>query len=56
MAENGSTERTVVFQKEGRVVPVNHLVERLPEMAEKPHDEEYTYIGPLDGGPGDAEL
>jgi hypothetical protein len=37
-------------------VPVNHLVERFPEKVGKPHDEEHTYIEPLKGGPGDADL
>jgi len=55
-ANKESTERTVVFQKEGRVVPVSHLVERRREKAEKPHEEEHTYIGPLDGGLGDTGL
>jgi hypothetical protein len=55
-ADKESTERTIVFQKEDRIVPVTHLVERRPEMAGKPHHEEHRYIGPFNGGLGDADL
>ena len=32
--------RTVVFQKEGRIMPVDHLVDRRLENMERPHGSE----------------
>ena len=50
-----SKGRTVVIKKEGRVMPIDHLVDPRPEKMEKPHLGKDPYIGPpLNGVPGDA--
>jgi len=36
---------TVVIQKAGRIIPIDHLVDTRPERVEKPHADKSPYIG-----------
>lgn len=38
MADKETTRRTVLVQKESRIVPVDHLHDTRPGEAEEPHD------------------
>ena len=46
MADTESAGRTIFFQKEGRVMPVDHLTDTLPspETVEKPYVNKDAYI------------
>jgi hypothetical protein len=42
-----TTGRTVVFQKEGRIIPIDHLVDTRLEKGKKlPVGKRESYIGP----------
>jgi hypothetical protein len=45
---------TVVIQKAGRIIPIDHLVDTRPERVEKPHADKSPDIGSLDGDLGIA--
>ena len=48
LAETETAERTVIVQKEGRIMPLDHdCVDGRPEKVEKHHIGEDRYIGPL---------